>query len=192
MLVPLWRLEPGWHGDAERQCHTRTREEELCEQVVPSYAPQAFGTGSRTFSDNILGTPEVWYPSRAAQGVTVQLGGSMSHVPALTLIPGPACMVGSVLPGEGAPPLLVPGVVGHAPSVTSLHAPSQTSHCRSTRKSFPPLSGGVGLCSKLRHETKANRQKQSQVNNENRGGRSFGLAAKIVTVERSGWVEQKD
>lgn len=48
------------------------------------------------------------------------------------------------------------------------------------------------LCSKLRHETKANRQKQSQVNNENRGGRSFGLAARIVTVERSGWVEQKD
>ena len=91
----------------------------------------------------------------------------MSHVLAPTLIPGPACMVGSVLPGEGAPPLLVPGVVGLAPSVTLLHAPSQTSHCRSTRKSFPPLSGGVGLCSKLGHKTKANRQKHSQVNNEN-------------------------
>ena len=74
MLVPLWRLEPGWHGDAERQCYTGMREEELCEQVVPSYAPQPFSTGSRTFSANILGTPEVWCPSRAAQGVTIQLG----------------------------------------------------------------------------------------------------------------------
>ena len=100
--------------------------------------------------------------------------------------PSPACPLSAVLV------LSVAGVAGLAPSMTLLRAPSQTSRCRSTRKCFPPLSGGVGLCSKLRHKTKANRQKQNQVNNGNRGGRSFGLAARIVTVERSGWVEQKD
>lgn len=201
MLVPLWRLEPGWRGGAERQRHTGTREGELCEQVVPSYAPQPFSTGSRTFSDSILGSPVVWCPSRAAQGVSVCLGDSMSHVPALALIPGPACMTALCCLERGPSPacplsavlvLSVAGVAGLAPSMTLLRAPSQMSRCRSTRKCFPPLSGGVGLCSKLRHKTKANRQKQNQVNNGNRGGRSFGLAARIVTVERLGWVEQKD
>lgn len=100
--------------------------------------------------------------------------------------PSPACPLSAVLV------LSVAGVAGLAPSMTLLRAASQMSRCRSTRKCFPPLSGGVGLCSKLRHKTKANRQKQNQVNNGNRGGRSFGLAARIVTVERSGWVEQKD
>lgn len=108
VLAPLWRLVPGWRGDAERQHHSGTREGELCEQVVPSYVPQPFSTGSRTFSGNVLGTSEVWCPSKAAQGVTVQLGDSMSHVPALTLIPGPACMVGSAAWRGGLLPCLSP------------------------------------------------------------------------------------
>lgn len=56
---------------------------------------------------------------------------------------------------------------------------------------LPPSFSGVGLCSKLRHKTKANRQKQNQVNNGNRGGRSFGLAVKDRQRRKiAGWKQK--
>lgn len=138
MLAPLWRLVPGWCGDAERQHHSGTREGELCEQVVPSYVPQPFSTGSRTFSGNVLGTSEGLVPQQSSPGSHRTAGDSMSHVAAQTLTPGPACMAGSAACRGGLLPCWSPQSCpspqrgwGRPRSIRALvHAPSQTSHWR--------------------------------------------------------------
>lgn len=112
---------------------------------------------------NILRTSEVPCPSRTAQGVTI-LGDSVTLAPTLTTRPGswsrhaePACMVGRGGAFSPARPHGAVLILGAASLHHDLCFSSQTSHCRQRRNAFPPLSGRVGLCSELRHKSKANR-----------------------------------